>query len=319
VTLPSTQLHLLSLERVWGKASHNSMPDMIHFNDRWLIAFREGERHAGDYGAIRIIESKDSICWQEAAYFYREGFDFRDPQFSLTPDGRLELLFEAVINTPKGEYVSRRPYVSFSHDAREWTKYKPILEPEEWLWKITWHNAKAYGVSYRYLDEQNPKGDWQVKLFESDDGEDFNCIVRWDIPGQPCECVLRFLPDQTMVALLRRNRLKPAMIGTSRPPYVDWNWCETSRYFAGPDFIVLPDGRMLAAGRFIHPNPYGLMEKTVIADMSTNDLRKSFYLPSAGDNSYPSLCYRENTLWVCYYSSHEMNTSIYLARLELLN
>ena len=39
--------------------------------------------------------------------------------------------------------------------------------------------------------------------------------------------------------------------------------------------------------------------------------------PSGGDTSYPGMVWHDGLLWISYYSSHEGNTSIYLARVKL--
>jgi hypothetical protein len=40
-------------------------------------------------------------------------------------------------------------------------------------------------------------------------------------------------------------------------------------------------------------------------------------LPAGGDTSYPGLVWRNNMLYVSYYSSHEDKTSIYLAKVRI--
>ena len=43
---------------------------------------------------------------------------------------------------------SRQPRVPFSKDGREWTTPQRVLGDGDWLWRVTWHDGKAYGVSY---------------------------------------------------------------------------------------------------------------------------------------------------------------------------
>ena len=41
-----------------------------------------------------------------------------------------------------------KTFVTFSKDGKEWTATKRVLAEGEWLWRVTWHDGKCYGVSY---------------------------------------------------------------------------------------------------------------------------------------------------------------------------
>ena len=99
--------------------------------------------------------------------------------------------------------------------------FTKILEPKDWLWRVTWHNGKAYGVSYRSEDDERT-----AALFESIDGINYNKIVTWDIFGHPTKTTLRFLETDEMIALVRRDEVgnRNAYVGISSPPYNEWEW-----------------------------------------------------------------------------------------------
>jgi hypothetical protein len=224
--------------------------------------------------------------------------------------------------------LGRQPRVAFSKDARTWSAPQRVLTEGEWLWRVTWHDGKAYGVSYNAdarvtpaakdaaATGQVPAGpaDWKLKLVASSDGVKYDLITHLDVPGHPNETTLRFLPDGEMVALVRReggNTL--GWIGHSQAPYTQWTWKETKHRFGGPNFIQLPDGQLWAAGR-----SYPGGAKTVLASMT----RDGAYEPvltfnSGGDTSYPGLVWHNDRLWMSYYSSHEGKTSIYLAQIKM--
>src|SRR5439155_23270447 len=101
-------------------------------------------------------------------------------------------------------------------------------------------------------------------------------------------------------------------LGTSKAPFKDWTWHETKYRFGGPNFIVLPDGRLIGASR-LHPGG----PKTAIARMTKDSYQPILTLPSGGDTSYAGLVWHEDLLWVSYYSSHEGKSSIYLAKVRL--
>ena len=170
------------------------------------------------------------------------------------------------------------------------------------------------------MDEAKPKEEWMAKLFSSPNGIDYTEITQWKIPGKPNEATVRFQEDGQMIALVRREQRfsNLAWIGISPFPYRDWEWKESQHHLGGPNFLILPDGRLFAAGRFIEINPYGVFGKTAIAKMTLEDLQPLLMLPSGGfDTSYPGMVYDKNILWICYYSSHEENTAIYLAKIAL--
>ena len=310
---------LFSVAKIWDQSPHCALTDLIRFNDSWYCSFRESDRHVyGKDGIIRIITSQDGLVWATAATFKEEGTDLRDPKLSITPDGMLMLLVGGTIYDGR-RYVSRQPRVAFSEDAKQWSPFSLVLEPHEWLWRVTWFQGKAYGVSYRFSNPYDPSDEWLVKLFESQDGIEYNQIAQWDIPGYPNEATLRFLKSGEMIALLRRDHRHQnnALIGTSEPPYTHWNWTPTQHHLGGPNFIMAPNGSMLAGGRFLFKNPWGMFEKTALATMTLEDIRPVLLLPSGGDTSYPGMVFYDGLLWMSYYSSHEGKTSIYLAKIQV--
>jgi hypothetical protein len=199
----------------------------------------------------------------------------------------------------------------FSRDGRDWTAPKRVLEEGDWLWRVTWHDGKAYGVSYGNKGDNDP--DWTLKLFVSADGVSYDLVTHLDVPGRPNETTLRVLPDGEMVALVRREAGdKFGWIGTSRPPYTRWSWAATKNGIGGPNFLRLPDGSLWAAGR-----SYPGGAKTVLARMTRENYEPVLTLPSGGDTSYPGLVWHDGLLWMSYYSSHEGKAAIYLAKVKV--
>lgn len=311
---------ILSVKRIWDNADHNAMTDLIRFEDRWLCAFRESDKHVkGADGIIRILASKDGDNWSSIACLREQGIDLRDPKLSITPDNRLMLNVGGTVYNNEGKYILMRPRVSFSHNGEEWGMTKPILFSHEWLWRVTWHQGIAYGASYSFSNPADRTAEWNIKLFKSNDGIDYEMITQWDIPGHPNETTLRFIDEDKMVALVRRDGKfdNKNWIGISSPPYKLWSWLEAKSHLGGPNFILLPNNTMWAAGRLLSLTPYGCFEKTAIALLTLQNIYPLLVLPSGGDCSYPGLAFYEDVLWVSYYSSHEGKSSIYLAQIQL--
>ena len=317
---------IVSVKKIWDKANHNAFTDLIRFQDRWWCSFRECEKHGGGAGKIRIIVSDDGDEWASAALFTEEGKDLRDAKLSIMPDGRLMCTTGASLwsrdgkNTWDGKSgaLTRSPRVIFSEDGKNWTTPKKVLAEDHWLWGVTWHKGRAYSMS-KLGEGWNPR---RLMLYTTTDGLDWQWVTEPILPDNAwngSETTLRFLPDDTMVALTR-----PEWIGTSRPPYYEWKWTrirpkpknarDRIGMIGGPNFIRLPDGSLWASARC-----YESPKRTVLAKMTTTSYKPVLNLPSGGDNSYAGMVYNDDDglLWMSYYSSHEGKTSIYLAKIRI--
>jgi hypothetical protein len=303
---------------IWDKAPHNGLTDLIHFRGRWYCIFREGEHHfQGAPGTIRLISSSDTVTWSSLFHWQEQGADLRDPKLSITPEGLLMVLIVRLIYGKDKQDHSLQSYVTFSADGKSWSKLQPVLPPQEWLWRVTWYKEKAYGVAYRVAEDK--RRDWQLTLYESDDAINFQLVADLMVPGKPNETTLRFTSTGEMIALVRRDSKygNEAWIGYSDSPYERWEWSIASHHLGGPNFLILPDGRKVAAGRYLFITPYGQIEKTVIASLDERLSGPFLTLPSCGDCSYPGLVYHDDFLWVSYYSSHEGKAAIYFAKIIL--
>ena len=300
---------IVEVFKIWDEAPHSAFTDLIRFDGKWYCTFREADSHAGGKdGKIRIVVSKDGDKWDSSALLTEDNVDLRDPKLSITPDGRLMLVMGGSVYEGK-KFISRQPRVAFSKDGCNWTGPQKILSEGDWLWRVTWHKKKAYGVSYRAEAENN----WPLTLFTTEDGLKYEEVCKLDVPGNANETTLRFLPSGEMTALVRREGgSKKAWVGESESPYKRWTWKETAHQIGGPNFIILPDGTMYAGGR-----NYIDKVSTMIGLLALDDYKPILTLPSGGDTSYPGMVWYENLLWVSYYSSHEGKASIYLAKIKL--
>ncbi len=299
----------VEVQKIWDQAAYNSFVDLVRFKNQWFCTFREGESHVyGKDGTIRVIRSLDAVTWESAVLLAEKGVDLRDPKISVTPDGRLMLLIGGSVYDGK-TLVSRQPRVSFSADGDNWTPLQPILEKGDWLWRVTWFGDTAYGVSYELAEP-----DWLIKLFKSNDGLNYDLVTILDVQGSPNETTLRLTPEGEMIALVRRESgNKHAWIGTSKKePYTEWTWTDSGHQVGGPNFIILPDGRIWASGRDYHQET-----RTVLAKLTRKSYEPVITLPSGGDTSYPGMVWFDGRLWEAYYSSHEGKASIYLAKVTL--
>ncbi|MBD3265378.1 exo-alpha-sialidase [bacterium] len=313
------QLQLEFAQKIWDRGNHNAFTDLTHFQGRFYCVFREAAGHVSPAGKIRVLSSKDGRDWDAAALIALEGYDLRDPKITVFPKfNQLMINGGAAVRQEAKPATDHRSFVCRSKNGKNWTKPQWVAETHQWLWRITWHKEKAYGVAYDVAPKSRADRNYGTTLWQSDDGLKFTKLVN-DLFAKhgPTEATLRFDNDDTAYCLQRRDgRPKnTAILGISQPPYTKWEWHDLGMYFGGPNFIQLPRGRWIAAGR-IHTER-GAKTKLCLLDVENPKLQPILTLPSGGDTSYPGLLWHENTLWISYYSSHEGKTAIYLAQVSI--
>lgn len=308
---------LVSVRKIWDAGQHNAFTDLIRFEGNFLCTFRESEAHVGGNGKIRILSSSDGEQWKSVALLAEAGIDLRDPKLSIMPDGRLMLVLGGSVYEGK-TLLEKQSRVVFSKDGRDWTPPRRVLAKDDWLWRVTWHAGRAYGIAYTVPTRPpDAPGEWTATFVESADGINFQRVTKLEIPGRPNEATVRFRASGEMVALVRREAQdKTAWIGMSRAPYTDWKWQPAGLFIGGPNFIELPDGRMIAGGRQRQLAPKG--DRMFVGRMNATSVTPELTLPSGGDCSYPGFVWHEEMLWASYYSSHEGRTSIYLAKIRVM-
>jgi hypothetical protein len=318
---------IVSVVKIWDAGKHNAFTDLTRWRGKWYCTFREADAHVGGDGQLRVLESADGSKWESAALIGETRIDLRDPKLSITPDDRLMIVAGGSVYEGK-TLLGRQPRVMFSKDGRTWTPPQRVLSEGEWLWRVTWHGGKAYGISYNAAERTSDaakaasdtgkvnvgREEWKLRLVASSDGVKYDTITHLDVPGHPNETTLRFLPDGEMVAFVRREGGNTfGWIGRSAAPYTEWKWKETEHRLGGPNFIRLPDGALWASSR-----TYPGGAKTAIGRMTAaGDYKPELTFPSGGDTSYAGLVWHEGLLWMSYYSSHEGKTSIYLAKIKV--
>lgn len=325
---PPLAVELLSTSKIWDAGKHNAFTDLIRWRGAWYCTFREGDAHVGGDGKIRVLTSTDGKTWTSAALIGESGIDLRDPKLSITPAGQLMIVAGGSVYEGK-KLTGRQPRTTFSTNGTDWTPPRRVLEEGEWLWRVTWHDKTAYGVSYNASPRAKSgtpaaantaavptqPTDWTLQLVKSVDGKQFDLVTRLDVPGHPNETTLRFTPSGDMIAFVRREAGDGrGWVGTSAAPYTQWTWKPAPARVGGPNFIQLPDGRFVAVVRL-----YDKKVRTAVCSFepSTGDLKELLALPSGGDTSYAGMVFHDGILWVSYYSSHEKKTNIYLAQLKV--
>ncbi|MDB6030845.1 MAG: hypothetical protein JWM16_1183 [Verrucomicrobiales bacterium] len=299
---------ILEVRKIWDAAPHNAFTDLLRHDGTWYCVFREGSKHVSADGALRVLVSKDGQKWESSALIRHPTADLRDTKITETPDHRLMLNGAGAFASASG--TKHQSFAWLSKDGKDWSEPIPVGETNNWLWRVTWHEGKAYGVGYGTTQPST------TKLFVSRDGRSYEILVPVLFgEGFPNEASLLFQPDDTALCLLRRDGTPGSgQLGMAKPPYTSWEWKDLGVKIGGPQLLRLPDGRIVAGGRLYDG---GARMSLCWLDSRAGKLEEFLKLPSGGDCSYPGLVWHEGVLWVSYYSSHEGKTSIYLARVKL--
>jgi hypothetical protein len=298
---------LVTVKKIWDRAPHNAFTDLVRFRGQWFCVFREGKGHVSPDGALRVLTSKDGDQWESAALITSPNADLRDAKITVTPGGQLMLSGAEALHDK-----SRKTHQSvawFSADGRAWGPRHEIGDPDFWLWRVTWHGNRAYGVGYGCGADQS------VRLYSSKDGKKFDTLVkRLHDKGYPNETSLVFEGERCYCLLRRDGEGANGLLGVSQAPYTKWEWEDLGLRIGGPHLIRLPDGRYVAAVRLYAG---GVRTSLCWLDVRTGKMSEFLELPSGGDTSYAGLVWHDGLLWVSYYSSHEGKTSIYLAKVQI--
>ncbi|TWT98325.1 exo-alpha-sialidase [Stieleria varia] len=305
---PTSQPRLISVKRIWDKAPHNAFTDLLHHKGKWYCVFREGSRHVSPDGSIRVLVSDDGDNWTSLALVTDPTEDLRDAKICVTPNGELMLNGAGMQADQPVRYHSM---VWFSKDdGKTWSKGERIGDPGFWLWRATWHEGHCYTMGY---DTDRDRQKRTTRFYRSDDGRDYvSWIDEVNIDKGVGEDTILFLPDQSALCLFRHESgSQMAFLGKSTPPYQQWTWTEMNRRIGGPNMLRLPDSRILAAVRL-----YDGRQRTSLCwvDPDSATLEECLTLPSGGDTSYAGMVWKDDLLWISYYSSHEEKTCIYLAK-----
>ncbi|RYD81068.1 MAG: exo-alpha-sialidase [Sphingobacteriales bacterium] len=294
------------VKKIWSDAPHNAFTDLEFYKGYWYCVFREAPTHFSKdgNGQIRIIRSADTETWTSVNIISDNYFDLRDPKITVTPKGRLMVNYFCLplADTLLPQIAESR--MVLSDDGEKWSSPRALNLKNELAWRIKWYKGNAYTISY-----QNNGG---VILYKSANGVNFKQVCKLPLKGNPNEATIEFMPNGRMVAIIREEE-KPnrTYIGYSEPPYTNWKFTESPKFAGGPNMIKLPDNNLLATFRQ-YDNGAG---KLWLGKIENNILTEITELKSDGDCGYAGMFWKDDALWLSYYSTHEKKTNIYLAKI----
>lgn len=330
----------IRVDKIWDNGMYNAFTTIAEFNGRYYIAFREETGHIwGDddkaEGKIRILESKNGNKWTSVALLGIDGYDMRDPNFTVTPDGRLMLSSLRALYKGR-DRLSGISMVAFSSDGRNFGEFIPVRldipgkTGYDWIWKVAWgkdENGKdaAYGVCYSGIPDPvtgREAGETAAVLVKTYDGIEYSLVSELDFAHNEYanETAPLFLPDGRLALWVRReSKGRHGYWGVSAAPYSDWNFKDMGMQLGGP-FLCRIDDRTIAACSRTYHMPTSYRTVVMVCDTEGN-FKEICYLPSggnSGDTSYAGMIVVGDELWVSYYSAHRTKRpQIYLARIPV--
>jgi hypothetical protein len=300
---------------------HKAFTDLVYFDDKWFLTYRESNAHIfGEDGIIKILSSTNADDWEVIKVYRYKGFDLRDPKFCLK-DEKLFFYTHGTTyleknNSSPAEFKDFRS--EYLHDGGWQSLNEVFVEKkaestlrikgnETYPWRITYFNGIAYAFGYNFQHNV-------FNFYSSNDGYRFRTTNTLEpVNGTPNEATIRVTEKGIFYTLVRRE-YSTALLGMSKDLGVTWKWIDTIpiNQFGGPNFIFYKDG-ILLSGRE--------NEKFILGyyDLILKKYKKIMTLESGGDCSYPGMCLKDGLLWISYYSQHEQKSgsSIYLSRINL--
>ena len=309
VSYKEYDLSLQSNTVVYDNDSHAAFTAIYSFEDRMLMAFREGRSHrpasVDEYGVVKIME-KNGTDWVNSATISDATKDLRDPFFTEI-DGHLRV-YMGYNTFEDGHYQhSGTAYSDCINGV--WSEVRTVthnLNHIAWLWKVRPYRNKYYSIAY--LEGEKP-----VLMF-SENGVDWTtqCVI--DLEGILTEADMCFV-GETMYVCLRKDTpiTEPSYWGVSQYPFTSFTWSEMENHIESPDMLWLPYANsILLAGRERRGTQTDVTLFSASLDGKLETIT-NLKTGEGGDKGYPGLLYQNGILHCCYYSGITTMASVSLA------
>jgi len=327
MTKPSLPpVRLIRLRRVFHNGEHNAFTDICRFKDRFYLTFRSCPDGHGVHptSSIIVLSSEDAERWEQVYRFSIPKRDTRDPHFLIFRDrifvytGTWYCGDRSPASDAELDLNRHLGYAVWSEDGWRWHGPQ-MLEGTygHYVWRAAAYGGKAYLCGRRKHQFAEGEAVLESVMLESEDGLIWRKAALFR-EREGDETAFLFEPDGTVLAVVRRHRLRVVELCRAKPPYHVWERKELGPYTGGPMLARWGDRYVFGGKRW----PEG---KTMLCWLVNDTLYPFIQLPSGGDNSYPGFVALSPTrALVSYYSSHECDdkgrriTAIYLAELEVM-
>ncbi len=333
---------------VWESNRYSSFTDIVFFDKKYYCAFREAGSHVvsdfNERGKIIIRSSDDCRSWKTELEIVND-FDNRDPHFIISNDGDKLMVYYGMMR-PIGEdgYFpnpcsamcvldtdadGKLKLESMNNVEMKYNKSGRVIDKSQfWLWGITKHAGKYYGVAYYIFnpDQKDRPLSGRPILVSSTDGihyEEisdflfegkvyFNGVGYEDIGNEASPC---FIGDRLYV-FFRSVQAQNAIVTYADPPYTRWggHW----KTYEGmqmhcPIAIPLWDKIYVCMRGNSHGVPIYAFDPETKEFKYIHDV----YANTSTDRAYPGMIVQDDALHVVYYAYKQVAQNIYYQRIPL--
>ncbi len=293
-----------SVRKLVADGKHNAFTALAKWRGQYWLAYRKGPSHAYGEADIIVLRSSDGEKWTETRRVNALPDD-RDPELLATP----ERLF---LYHPSLQGAKLTSFVSYTDDGQKWSEPQPVYKPQFIFWKPLLHAGKFYATAHRKAEGGQGGAAREAHLIASTDGLAWKKVSTIRAGNWESETTIHFAAPDRLVAFLRQKYSTPGFILESSAPFTEWRQRPAGTHLSGHCVVVL-DGVTYVLSRTMQGKRTG----TMIYTFDDGQLRPYCELPSGGDCSYPGAVHVGDEMLVSYYSSHEGQTNIYLARVAL--
>lgn len=309
---PNDKLVQAKCRLLIGNGRHNAFPSIARWQDKFWLAYREADAHAGT-GEIIILNSADAQDWQEVQRI-NIAPDNRDAQFVVAGD---RLMFYFVTAESLDADRIHKTYASSTTDGKTFEIHGQVCEDHYIFWRPIYHGGTFYCAAYTTSPHRS------LVLVKSDDGLQWETVLPFgDIDArQWSETAIRFTEGNTIQAFLRMkfsfSRDDPALgeVWECKPPYDQWEHVRTLPFRLGGPGVLDIDGHTYLFSR--GHNKLGACNAMNIFLVDGDEVRPHCSIPCMRDAAYGQAVPNGDQMLMVFYCTVPDGVNLYLADVPL--
>jgi hypothetical protein len=311
-----------------NSTNHCAFTDIEKFQNKLFIVYREARDHMSTDGCIAIAASgtlsqfSDDVNqanWRLFSRVKMANSDLRDPKIYKIGENKLILLATA---KHQDRTPAHQSYIWRSVNGVQWSEPTPIADQGEWLWRLTQikPNLDCYlGLAYSC----NGSSPAYISCYQAELGNlksiRFDHLAREDI--YPNEHGLCFDEKGTAYCILRRDAktANSALLGSSVPPYKQWQWSDLNERIGGPDCIFFNQKIIAVVRKYNAELTDAWVEIVEVKDFTSAQpsLKTLAKIESQGDCGYAGLTRADDKLFISYYTTENKKCVIKMVSYQL--
>lgn len=304
---PKVELDEASKNYIVRSYSHLAFPDLIKYQGKWYLTYREGDGHVyKTYSKIIVMSSYDFVNWERIQEFEIENWDLRDSKFSYNSSTNKLYLHYYGRNTLSATLDNKQFYREFDNIENNFTEEKEFLRDLgkwkiDWHWRPHWYKGIIYSHGYYYTG---------IRTYKSSNLESYPKMVsEYNVTGWS-EATSSFKNDSvfTVIRTLDNTKFGYADINNFKYTFTDI----PIKRFGGPSILSFKNDKFILAGR------NGSNFNVYIYDFKTNKLELILSKATMNeDNAYNGLVLEGNLLYVVFY--HQIRSGEFVIDKVVLN